>query len=266
VSRDAPAGKWTGRAQAYAATFAGQCAHAIGPMLDALDPTPGDRFLDVGTGPGAVAVAALVRGARVTAVDPEPDMLALAAAAAPGASMRQAALPSLPFDDGAFDLVGANFVLNHVPDPASAARELARVLAAGGRVGASIWPHHAVPIRQLWDDVVAESGVPVPTVAAGLPPQLDFPRTPDGLAGLLAGAGLVVERSWTVEFVHVVDPGLWWTGVTGGVATIGQTWLAQDASGRDAMAAAYDRLSRAFLGAAGNLHLPGAAVLAIARR
>lgn len=266
MSGDAPAGKWSGKAQAYAETFAGQCAHAIAPLLDALDPMPGDRFLDVGTGSGAVAVAALARGCVVTAVDPEPDMLGLASAAAPGASMRQAALPSLPFDDGAFDLVGANFVVNHVPDPASAARELARVVAVGGRVGASIWPHDSVPIRQLWDDVVAESGVPVPRNAAGLPPELDFPRTPDGLAGLLAGAGFAVDRAWVIDFVHVVEPVLWWSGVTRGVAAIGQTWAAQDASGREAMSAAYHRLGRAFLGADGNLHLPGAAVLAIARR
>ena len=62
--------KWGGRAQAYAETFAGQCAHAISPMLDALDLQPGERLLDVGTGAGAVAVAALVRGVRVTAADP----------------------------------------------------------------------------------------------------------------------------------------------------------------------------------------------------
>jgi hypothetical protein len=54
----APQHKWDGRATAYAQTFAGQCAHAIEPLLDALDPSAGEILLDVGTGAGAVAAAA----------------------------------------------------------------------------------------------------------------------------------------------------------------------------------------------------------------
>ena len=65
--------KWDGRATAYAETFAGQCAHAIEPLLDALDPRPGETLLDVGTGAGAVAAAAQGRGCAVIAVDPEDD-------------------------------------------------------------------------------------------------------------------------------------------------------------------------------------------------
>jgi SAM-dependent methyltransferase len=265
VGRDGDVrGKWSGRAVAYAETFAGQCAHAIGPLLDALAPAPGVRLLDVGTGTGVVAAAALARGCPVTAVDPEPDMLALAAAAAPGALLVQAGLPRLPFDDGTFGLVTANFVLNHVPDPAPAARELCRVLADGGRLAASIWPTTPTPIRQLWDDVVREAGVPAPT--ASLPAELDFPRTPEGLAGLLTSGGLTIERSWTQDFVHIVDADLWWSGVTRGVAAIGQVWLNQDAGGQAAMRSAYDDLARPFLCGDGLLHLPGAAVLAVAVR
>ncbi|MCB0910535.1 MAG: methyltransferase domain-containing protein [Propionibacteriaceae bacterium] len=258
--------KWSGRAQAYAETFAGQCAHSIAPLLDALAPSAGARLLDVGTGTGVAATAALARGCLVTGADPEPDMLALAVEAAPTATFVQAALPRLPFPDAAFDLVSANFVVNHVPDPAAATRELHRVLAPGGRLGASIWPTTPTPIRTLWDDVVAAAGVPVPNTVTRLAATLDFPRTPAGLAGLLDGAGLVVERAWLQEFVHVVDPDLWWSGVTRGVANIGQVWLAQAEAGRASLRAAYDELSRPFLQPDGRLHLPGAAVLAVARR
>ncbi|MGC3995077.1 MAG: class I SAM-dependent methyltransferase [Propionicimonas sp.] len=258
------AGRWTGLAPAYAETFAGQCEHAIPPLLDALEAAPGTRLLDVGTGCGGVAAAALERGCLVTACDPEADMLALAAGAAPGTRLVQCALPGLPFADGAFELVSANFVVNHVPDPRAAVAELVRVAAVGGRVAASIWPSEPVPLRTLWDDVVAEAGVVAPPGAA-LPASLDFARTPAGLAGLLEGAGLRGVRAWTVAFVHVVEPGLWWSGVTGGVATIGHTWRAQDAAGRAAMARAYDRVSAQYLHE-GVLHLPGAAVLAVGTR
>ncbi len=257
-----PTRKWDGRATAYAETFAGQCAHAIAPLLDALDPRPGETLLDVGTGAGAVAAAALGRGCAVVAVDPEEDMLALAGAAAPGALLVKAALPSLPLPAATTDIVVANFVLNHVPDPMAAASELRRVLRPGGRLGASVWPAVATPLRALWDDVLADAGIAAPARL----PAVDMLGTPAGLADLLTAAGLQVRNAWLHEFEHVVDAELWWSGPARGVAGIGQTYLAQDAAGRAAMRASYDRLSRRRLGADGLLHLRGAAVLATATR
>jgi SAM-dependent methyltransferase len=254
--------KWDGRASAYAETFAGQCAHAIGPLLDAVGARPGETLLDVGTGAGAVAGDALGRGCTVIAVDPEADMLALAAAAAPGAVLVRAALPSLPLPDASTDIVVANFVLNHVPDTAAAAAELRRVLRPGGRLGTSVWPATATPLRALWDEVLADSGIVVPARV----PAVDALGTPEGLAALLAGAGLTVRDAWLHEFEHVVAAELWWSGPARGVAGIGQTYLAQDTAGRTAMRAAYDRLSARHLGPDGLLHLHGAAVLATAVR
>jgi SAM-dependent methyltransferase len=198
----------------------------------------------------------------VIAIDPEPDMLALAALAAPGAVLVRAALPTLPLPDASTDVVVANFVLNHVPDPDSATMELRRVLRPGGRVGASAWPVGATPLRGLWDDVLADAGIAVPARV----PTVTALGTPDGLAALLAGAGLDVREAWLQQFEHVVDPELWWSGPVRGVAGIGQTYLAQDPAGRKAMRAAYERLRARHLGPDGQLHLRGAAVLATAVR
>ncbi|HEY3545606.1 MAG TPA: class I SAM-dependent methyltransferase [Propionicimonas sp.] len=254
--------KWDGRATAYAETFAGQCAHAIGPLLDALGAGPGETLLDAGTGAGAVAAEAVIRGCTVIAVDPEADMLALAGIAAPGAVLVRAALPSVPLPEASTDIVVANFVLNHVPDPGAATTELQRLLRPGGRLGASVWPAAATPLRALWDEVLAVAGVVVPARV----PAVDALGTPDGLAALLAGAGLTVRDAWLHEFEHVVDPRLWWSGPARGVAGIGQAYLAQDPAGRAAMQAAYDRLTPPLLGPDGLLHLRGAAVLATAVR
>lgn len=258
----APPRKWDRRAIAYAETFAGQCAHAIEPLLGALDPRPGEALLDVGTGAGAVAAAAQGRGCVVIAVDPEADMLELAGVAAPGAVLVRAALPSLPLADASVDVVVANFVLNHVPDADDAVRELGRVLRPDGRLGASVWPAGARPLRVLWDDVLADAGIAVPPRLAAV----DALGTPEGLAAVLAGAGLEVCDAWLHEFEHVVDPELWWSAPARGVAGIGQTYLAQDPAGRKTMRAAYDRLSRRHSAADGLLHLKGAAVLAVAVR
>ena len=256
--------KWAGRAQAYAESFAGQCAHTVEPVLDALGVGPGDVLLDVGTGAGAIAVAALARGCEVVAVDPEPDMLALARTRAPGATMVEGALPDLHLEQR-FDVIAANFVLNQVSDPLASVRCLAGLLRPGGRVAATIWPADVGPLQTLWTEVVETAGAVRPP-AAKLPPDRDFDRTPGGLSGLFGQAGLTVERAWTHEFVHSVDPEVWWSGPARGVSSMGQLFAAQTPAVLAAMRAAYDRLSRRYLGADGLLHLPGRAVVAVGIR
>ncbi len=98
----------------------------------------GKRVLDVGTGDGTYAIEAAVRGAIVTALDLEQEMLdaARARAASRGVdvTLRQGRAEQLPFDDAAFDVVIAVTVLCFVPDAQLAVREMARVLVPGGRV------------------------------------------------------------------------------------------------------------------------------------
>jgi SAM-dependent methyltransferase len=256
--------KWAGHAQAYAETFAGQCAHTVEPVLDALGAAPGTLLLDVGTGAGAIAVAALARGCEVVAVDPEPDMLALAGVRAPGATLLTGALPDLALEQR-FDAIAANFVLNQVGEPLASVRCLAGLLRPGGRVAAAIWPADPGPLQSLWTEVVNAAGAVRPA-APKLPSDKDFPRTPDGLAHLFEQAGLGVERAWRHEFVHLVDPEVWWSGPARGVSSMGQLFQAQTPEVLAAMRAAYDRLSRRYLEADGLLHLPGFAVLVVANR
>lgn len=140
VFDDAERRTWAGRAEAYAASFAGLCAYPVPMLLDAAEVRAGTRVLDIGTGTGTVARAAAGRGAKVTAVDAEPGMVALAARVAPGANARVAALPDLPFTDGEFDAVVGNFVLNHVGQPHVCLTELRRVTRPGGRVALTFGP------------------------------------------------------------------------------------------------------------------------------
>ncbi|RYP88702.1 methyltransferase domain-containing protein [Nocardioides guangzhouensis] len=204
---------WSGVAEAYAATFARLCAGTFDAVLaEAGLPDPSvRRVLDVGAGTGDLAARALALGAEVTAVDPDPEMLALTARAAPAASLVRAGLPALPLPDARHDAVVANFVVNHLPDPRAGLGEMARVATPGGRVVVTIWPCGQNVQSRLWDAVIEASGA-VRTPGVGLPPAMDFPRTVDGLAGLLDGAGLVDVRARALRWTHRTEPDALWRG------------------------------------------------------
>ncbi|MGW4805879.1 hypothetical protein ACWEO5_17345, partial [Kitasatospora sp. NPDC004272] len=87
---------WSGRAAAYAASFARLCAHPVPALLDAAAVGPGRAVLDVGTGTGTAAAAACARGARVTAVDAEPSMPVPRQAAPARRDARHALSPHRP--------------------------------------------------------------------------------------------------------------------------------------------------------------------------
>ena len=255
---------WANVATAYAATFAPLCAGTIDPLLDAARVRPGQRVLDVGAGTGELAARALARGARVTAVDPDAAMLELATAALPGGHLGRAGLPHLPFEDGAFEVVLANFVLNHVPDPRAGARGLVRATAPGGRVAVTIWPSGQNTQSRLWAAILEESGAVAPP-SVRLPAERDFPRTREGLAELLAGAGLRDVEARPVTWVHRTEPGAMWHGAVAGVGGIGAVVTAQGDDVRDAMRSAYDRQVLPLV-EDGELVLPTEALLAVGTR
>lgn len=106
------------------------------------------RFLDVGCGMGELAERVQRElGAEVDAVDISPRMVELARAR--GLRAEVADVQELPFEDASFDCVGANWVLYHVPDVDKGVRELARVLAPGGRLVAATLGQ--ANMKELWD-------------------------------------------------------------------------------------------------------------------
>ncbi|MEV4345588.1 methyltransferase domain-containing protein [Actinoplanes sp. NPDC049596] len=255
--------QWAGRATAYEGSFAALCAHPAGALLDAADVRPGSRVLDVGTGTGTVASLACDRSAHVVAVDAEPTMLDLARGRVPAAEFHHAVLPRLPFVDDSFDAAVANFVLNHVGDPAAALRELQRVVRPGGRVAVTIWPYPTPPAQQLWATVFDAAGAERPTDMPRLSPDKDFPRTPEGLANLLQRAGLAGVSCDTLAWTHRTDPESWWSGPANGIGTPGLVMQRQDTRTLERVRAEYDRHTAAYRDDDGRLALPTAALLGV---
>jgi SAM-dependent methyltransferase len=112
-------------------------------LVRALRPAPDVRWLDVGTGTGALAVRAARAGADVTGVDLAPKLIETARrlAAEEGLEIRfePGDAEALPVEDAAFDVVSSAMGLIFAPDHAAVVRELARVCKSGGRIGFSAW-------------------------------------------------------------------------------------------------------------------------------
>ncbi|XVU30211.1 class I SAM-dependent methyltransferase [Actinoplanes sp. CA-054009] len=254
--------QWAGRAEAFQGSFAALCAHPAGPLLDAAAVEAGTRLLDAGTGTGTVAALAWARGAHVVAVDAEPSMLELTARRVPAAEIHRALLPDLPFGDRSFDAAVANFVINHVGDPEAAVRELRRVVRPGGRVAVTIWPHPTPPAQQLWSTIFDAAGVERPADLPRVTPDKEFPRTAEGLSGLLRRSGLTAVTGETIAWTHRTDPESWWSGPANGIGSHGAVMRRQAPATVTRVRREYDRLTAPYLDGDGRLALPTAALLA----
>jgi len=139
-------GVWDRMSQVYRSEIDRRLAPVVDQVLARAGLQPGERVLDLGTGTGAVAEkAALAVGAdgHVLAVDPSPEMLALAGRRADDAAVRfelaEGSGESIPAAAESFDVILASLSLMFVIDRAAAAREMARVLRSGGRLVGAVW-------------------------------------------------------------------------------------------------------------------------------
>jgi SAM-dependent methyltransferase len=165
-------------------------------LAAAVQPQPGERLLDVGTGTGLAASAVLDTEPTVTAVgvDPSPGMLAKV----DGTRITRVAAmaPGLPFPSASFDAAIANLCVSHLPDPAAGVAEIAAVIRPGGRFGCTAWgtvddDRPGCPrgdANRILEQIRAKLGLDLtPPVQAA--PWEDWLKDPTNLHRLLTDAG-----------------------------------------------------------------------------
>jgi demethylmenaquinone methyltransferase/2-methoxy-6-polyprenyl-1,4-benzoquinol methylase len=199
-------------------------------LVDAVDPRPGQRILDVASGTGMVAFALAQRAeCEVTGLDQSEAMLS-------GARARLARTPALhgrlrfisgeaerlPFPDATFDALTFTYLLRYVDDREATMRELARVVKPGGRIGmVEFGVPPAAGLRMLWR-VYTRVGLPVIgrldsaawfEVGRFLGPSIEaLHRSEPDLPGLWSRAGIV----GTVQRRPSFGAGLVMSGVKAG--------------------------------------------------
>lgn len=164
-------------AEAYRAYWGPIIAPAAVRVLDRVPSPPRDApfsLLDVGTGTGVLALAALERWphASVVGVDPSRRMLELAAdqarrrwgGAPPRLRLLTASADRLTLPHRSVDVAVSSFVIQLVPNRAAALREIYGVLRPGGIFACVTWLDDDLRFRpeEVFFDAVDDLGIEPP--------------------------------------------------------------------------------------------------------
>lgn len=200
-----------------------------------IDPSFGQRALDVGCGPG-IATRLLVErlGEKaVSAIDPSTDFVSSTRALFPRADVRQGSAEHLPFETASFDFALAQLVVHFMSDPVAGLGEMARVTRAGGVVAACVWDHAGEhgPLADFWT-AVRDLDTDAETESL-------LPGTREGDLGALFDTAGLRDReasvlTVTVEFDSFDD---WWQPFTLGVGPAGDYVAGLDPRHRDELRA-----------------------------
>jgi ubiquinone/menaquinone biosynthesis C-methylase UbiE len=159
----------------------------------------GDRVLDVACGTGVIASRVNLVSRKlcyVTGIDINEGMLNVARGNSQ-VEWHQGSATDLPFDAGSFDVVLCQQGLQYFPDRPVAMKEMARVLAPGGRIALNVWG--ALERQPFFVEAIAAIGM-----FLGADAQTPFYRafslnSADELRQLANDAGLHNSR---VRFEH----------------------------------------------------------------
>jgi len=192
------------------------------PVVDLLDPRPGERILDLGAGTGELTEAIAARGASVLGVDASEAMVRAARAAHPGLTFDLADGQALPYE-AEFDAVFSNAALHWMPRAEAVARGIHRALRSGGRVALEMGGHgNTKAVLAAVERAARELGVEA--VPQPFAPWY-FPRLGE-YAALLESVGLAVRYAVLFDRPSPMPDRDGEPGITAWLSTFAAPWLA----------------------------------------
>ena len=170
-------------------------------FINWLSPRPGLRWLDVGCGTGALAMA-IVQAAdpeQVTGCDPSLPFITYARARNGDSrlSYQAATLENLPQVTGGYGVVVSGLVLNFIAAPAQAVRSMLNLGSPGGLVAAYVWDYAGQMdfLRIFW-----ETAASLDPAAMALDEGTRFPLCQPGpLEDTFREAGLSQVRTGAID-------------------------------------------------------------------
>lgn len=195
---------WETNSAGYDQHWAQLTRQTVPATLDAAGVAKDSRILDVCSGPGMLAAAALERGAKAVGLDFSGKVVAIARRNVPEGEFHQGDAQALPFEDDSFDAAVCGYGVIHVPNPVVAMSEMRRVVRPGGRIAISVWdsPKPSNGFGILFGALKAHGDLDVP-----LPHGPDFFQFSDAkrMTEALEGTGLrdigveLVDQNWKLD-------------------------------------------------------------------
>ena len=159
-------------------------------LIEVANVAAGQRALDVGCGPGALAaeLCRVLGSGAIAAIDPSAPFVEACAQRLPGVDVRLATAEELPFPDDSFDVTLSQLAVNFMSDPPAGVSEMRRVTRPGGTVAAAVWDYagEMTLLRRFWDAAVSRD----PRAAESDEGRTMPYCTPDELERLWREAGL----------------------------------------------------------------------------
>ncbi|MDX6676577.1 MAG: hypothetical protein QOE31_629 [Solirubrobacteraceae bacterium] len=243
-----------------------------GWLVDAIEPQPGHRVLEIAAGPGDTGLLAaelIAPGGTLISTDAAEAMVDVARARAAelgidNAEFRKMDAEWLDLPTASVDAVIARWGYMLLADPATALGETRRVLRPGGRVALAAWTG---PQENPWawvpqEELIGMGAIPAPDLDA---PNMFAFRDPARIRGLLEDAGFTdvvvdqLELSWRYD-----DLDAWWDTQLDISTTLADAVAALSPAARDDLRDAIDPRLATYVQPDGSVLLPGSTHVAAA--